>query len=100
MAAGERVIRTPEQLGSLLRGTRRQRNLSQQELGVQASGTSQARVSQLELQPGRYTVDRLLQILAALDLNWWYDPGRPASSPPSGDGQTSAGALPGRMDER
>lgn len=45
MAAGERVIRTPEQLGSLLRGTRRQRNLSQQELGVKASGTSQARVS-------------------------------------------------------
>ena len=68
MAAGERVIRTPEQLGSLLRGTRRQRNLSQQELGVKASGTSQARVSQLELQPGRCTVDRLLLILAALDL--------------------------------
>jgi hypothetical protein len=35
---------------------------------VKASGTSQARVSQLELQPGRYTVDRLLLILAALDL--------------------------------
>ena len=45
MAAGERVIRVPEQLGSLLRGARRQRNLSQQELGVKASGTSQARVS-------------------------------------------------------
>lgn len=68
MAAGERVIRVPEQLGSLLRGARRQRNLSQQELGVKASGTSQARVSQLELQPGRFTVDRLLLILAALDL--------------------------------
>ena len=68
MAAGERVIRAPEQLGSLLRGARRQRNLSQQELGVKASGTSQARVSQLELQPGRHTVDRLLLILAALDL--------------------------------
>ena len=68
MAAGERVIRAPEQLGSLLRGARRQRNLSQQELGVKASGTSQARGSQLELQPGRFTVDRLLLILAALDL--------------------------------
>ena len=68
MAAGERVIRPSEQLGSLLRGARRQRNLSQQELGVKASGTSQARMSQLELQPGRYTVDRLLLILAALDL--------------------------------
>ena len=55
-------------MGSLLRGARRQRNLSQQELGVKASGTSQARDSQLELQPGRFTVDRLLLILAALDL--------------------------------
>ena len=68
MAAGEQVIRTPEQLGPLLRGARQKRNLSQQELGVKASGTSQARVSQLELQPGRFTVDRLLLILAALDL--------------------------------
>ena len=68
MDTGERVIRAPEQLGSLLRGARRQRNLSQQELGVKASGTSQARGSPLELQPGRFTVDRLLLILAALDL--------------------------------
>ena len=35
---------------------------------MKASGTSQARDSQLELQPGRFTVDRLLLILAALDL--------------------------------
>ena len=34
MAAGERVIRVPAQLGSLLRGARRQRNLSQQELAA------------------------------------------------------------------
>ncbi|NBQ20115.1 MAG: transcriptional regulator, partial [Synechococcaceae bacterium WB5_2A_257] len=31
-------------------------------------GTSQNRLSELELQPGRFTVERLLLILAALDL--------------------------------
>lgn len=68
MAAGEQVIRAPSQLGMLLRAARRQKGLSQQELALKAGGTSQARLSQLELQPGRFTVERLLLILAALDL--------------------------------
>ncbi|MCX5956215.1 MAG: helix-turn-helix domain-containing protein [Cyanobacteria bacterium] len=68
MAAGEQVIRAPAQLGVLLKGVRRQRGLSQQELALKAGGTSQARLSQLELQPGRLTVERLLLILAVLDL--------------------------------
>ena len=68
MAAGEQVIRVPAQLGMLLRGVRQQQGLSQQELALKAGGTSQARFSQLELQPGRFTVERLLLILAALDL--------------------------------
>ncbi|MCP9925938.1 XRE family transcriptional regulator [Synechococcus lacustris C3-12m-Tous] len=68
MAAGEQVIRVPAQLGVLLRGVRQQQGLSQQELALKAGGTSQARFSQLELQPGRFTVERLLLILAALDL--------------------------------
>ncbi|MFS6818106.1 helix-turn-helix domain-containing protein [Synechococcus sp. UW140] len=68
MAAGEQVIRAPAQLGVLLRGVRQQQGLSQQELALKAGGTSQARFSQLELQPGRFTVERLLLILAALDL--------------------------------
>jgi len=68
MAAGEQVIRAPAQLGVLLKGVRRQQGLSQQELALKAGGTSQARLSQLELQPGRLTLERLLLILAALDL--------------------------------
>ena len=68
MAASEQVIRAPAQLGVLLRGVRQQQGLSQQELALKAGGTSQARFSQLELQPGRFTVERLLLILAALDL--------------------------------
>ena len=68
MARGGQVIRAPAQLGMLLRGARRERGMSQQELALKAGGTSQARLSQLELQPGRLTVERLLLILAALDL--------------------------------
>lgn len=68
MAAGEQVIRAPAQLGVALRGVRQQHGLSQQDLALKVGGTSQARLSQLELQPGRLTVERLLLILAALDL--------------------------------
>ena len=68
MVAGEQVIRAPAQLGVALRGVRQQQGLSQQDLALKVGGTSQARLSQLELQPGRLTVERLLLILAALDL--------------------------------
>ena len=68
MALGEQVIQAPSQLGVLLRGARRKRGMSQQELALKAGGTSQNRLSELELQPGRLTVERLLLILAALDL--------------------------------
>jgi HTH-type transcriptional regulator/antitoxin HipB len=68
MSLCEQVIRVPAQLGMLLRAVRRQRGMSQQELALKASGTSQNRLSQLELQPGRLTVERLLLILSALDL--------------------------------
>jgi HTH-type transcriptional regulator/antitoxin HipB len=68
MAGGEEVIRTPAQLGMLLRGARRAQGMNQQELALKAGGMSQARLSQLELQPGRLTVERLLLLLAALNL--------------------------------
>jgi HTH-type transcriptional regulator/antitoxin HipB len=68
MALGEQVIRAPAQLGVLLREARRQREMNQLQLALKAGGISQNRLSQLELQPGRFTVERLLLILAALDL--------------------------------
>ena len=68
MTAVEQVIRAPAQLGGVLKSVRRQQDLSQQQLALKAGGISQARLSQLELQPGRLTLDRLLLILAALDL--------------------------------
>ena len=81
MAAGEQVIRAPSQLGMLLRAARRQKGLSQQELALKAGGTSQARLSQLELQPGRFTVERLLLILAALDLELVVRPRETSTKP-------------------
>ena len=68
MSTGEQVIRAPAQLGVVLRSVRQQQDLSQQQLALKAGGISQARLSQLELQPGRLTLERLLLILAALDL--------------------------------
>ena len=68
MAAEEQLILASAQLGLLLKGVRRQLGISQQQLALKAGGTSQARLSQLELQPGRLTVERLLLILAALNL--------------------------------
>ena len=81
MAAGEQVIRAPAQLGVLLRGVRQQQGLSQQELALKAGGTSQARFSQLELQPGRLTLERLLLITAALDLELVVRPRQSGNEP-------------------
>ena len=81
MAAGEQVIRAPAQLGLLLKGVRRQQGLSQRELALKAGGTSQARLSQLELQPGRLTLERLLLITAALDLELVVRPRQSGNEP-------------------
>jgi HTH-type transcriptional regulator/antitoxin HipB len=68
MAAGEQVIRAPAQLGMLLHGARREQGLNQQQLALKAGGMCQGRLSQLELQPRRLTVERLRLLLAALNL--------------------------------
>jgi len=64
----EQVIQSPAQLAQLLTGLRRLHGLSQAALAQKAGGLSQARLSALELNPGRFTLERLLLILAALDL--------------------------------
>ena len=78
MAAQEQVIHAPSQLAQLLVGLRRQRGLSQKLLAQKAGGLSQARLSALELHPGRFTLERLLLILAALDLELVVRPRRRA----------------------
>jgi HTH-type transcriptional regulator/antitoxin HipB len=81
MAAREQVIRAPAQLGMLLRGARREQGMNKQELALKAGGINQARLSQLELQPGRLTVERLLLLLAALNLEVVVRPRQPTTEP-------------------
>ena len=81
MAAQEQVIHAPSQLAQLLVGLRRQRGLSQKLLAQKAGGISQARLSALELHPGRFTLERLLLILAALDLELVVRPRRHSTEP-------------------
>ena len=78
MTAQEQVIHAPSQLAQLLVGLRRQRGFSQKLVAQKAGGLSQARLSALELHPGRFTLERLLLILAALDLELVVRPRRSA----------------------
>ncbi|MBK4735117.1 helix-turn-helix domain-containing protein [Noviherbaspirillum pedocola] len=61
------TILTETQLGHLLQGYRKTRRLNQTQL-AQRAGMSQARLSTLELHPGRITVAQLLRMTAALGL--------------------------------
>lgn len=60
-------ISTEKQLGQLLLGLRKSQGLTQAQLAQQA-GISQARLSVLELNPGRITVERLMRLLGVLGL--------------------------------
>jgi HTH-type transcriptional regulator / antitoxin HipB len=63
----EYLIRTPQQLGAVLRGRRREKQLTQAIAGSKV-GLRQNAVSVIEAQPGRSTVMRLFKLLSALDL--------------------------------
>ncbi|QHE84225.1 helix-turn-helix domain-containing protein [Hydrogenophaga sp. BPS33] len=60
-------LRTPQQLGLLLRSARKARQLTQSQLALRL-GVSQSRVSQLELQPKDMTLEQVLSACAALGL--------------------------------
>jgi HTH-type transcriptional regulator / antitoxin HipB len=63
----EYLIRTPQQLGAVLRGRRREKRLTQTATGAKV-GLRQNAVSVIEAQAGRSTVVRLFKLLSALDL--------------------------------
>ncbi|MEO6919957.1 MAG: helix-turn-helix domain-containing protein [Collimonas sp.] len=63
----KQIISTENQLGHLIQGLRKSQQLTQAQL-AQKAGISQARLSVLELNPGRITIERLLRIMGALDL--------------------------------
>ena len=81
VAPREQIIRVPAQLAQLLISLRRQQGLSQAALAQMAGGISQARLSALELNPGRFTFERLLLILAAVDLELVVRPRRRSTEP-------------------
>lgn len=60
-------IKTPQQLGAVLRGFRRDRQLTQANAGARA-GLAQNAVSEIEGNPGRSSVDRVFRLLAALEV--------------------------------
>ncbi|MBX3167705.1 MAG: helix-turn-helix transcriptional regulator [Candidatus Eremiobacteraeota bacterium] len=63
----ESPIVTLHQLGYLLQEIRGQRGLTQRQLGLRA-GFGQSAISALESNPGSAKMERIFQLLAALDL--------------------------------
>jgi HTH-type transcriptional regulator/antitoxin HipB len=60
-------IKTPQQLGAVLEGYRRDRRLTQTAVGAKV-GLAQSVVSLLEKSPQRAGMARVFKLLAALDL--------------------------------
>lgn len=60
-------IRTPEQLSPIFTAFRKRNNLSQAQLASRI-GVSQQTVSQLERNPSKATLERLLRAFAAMDV--------------------------------
>jgi len=60
-------IKTPKQLGSVLQGYRRERGLTQTDVGTKV-GLAQKAVSKIELAPERAGLNMIFKLLAALDL--------------------------------
>lgn len=60
-------VKTPQQLGTVLQGYRRERGLTQKDVGAKV-GLAQKAVSKMELAPGRTGLTLIFKLLAALDL--------------------------------
>lgn len=63
------LARTPQQIGTLVRRTRKKAGLSQKELG-DAAGLRQETISLIETGNPATRIDTLLSVLAALDLEF------------------------------
>lgn len=60
-------VRTPHQLGQVVRGQRKLKRLTQKAVGISV-GLLPKTISALESSPERVTVDSLFKLLSALDL--------------------------------
>lgn len=61
-------VAVPDQLSSMLKSLRKQRGLTQAQLGVQL-GMSQRSVAQLEARPEKASFERVLGALSALGID-------------------------------
>lgn len=68
MADSKALIATADQVGHILTSRRKALKLSQSEMATRL-GLSQNRYSELEQHPGKLTLDRLLILAAALNLD-------------------------------
>lgn len=76
----EFTVKTPQQLGAILAGYRKERNLTQAELGAKL-GVAQTVVSLLEKDPQRASLARVFKLLSALELDLVVRPRGAASKP-------------------
>ncbi|MEO5960556.1 MAG: helix-turn-helix domain-containing protein, partial [Opitutaceae bacterium] len=60
-------IKTPQQLGAVLKGFRRERKLTQSAAGASV-GLPQNAISEMETNPGPASLARIFKLIAALDL--------------------------------
>jgi HTH-type transcriptional regulator/antitoxin HipB len=60
-------IKSPNQLGSVLQGYRKERALTQKDVGAKV-GLAQKAISKIELAPGQTGLGLIFKVLAALDL--------------------------------
>ncbi len=75
------LITAANQAGEILRARRKARGISQQALAAKL-GTSQSRLSSLEEDPARLTLDRLLALANLLDLELVLQDKSNARNPP------------------
>ncbi|MGY3608824.1 MULTISPECIES: helix-turn-helix domain-containing protein [unclassified Bradyrhizobium] len=73
--------RTPNQIGNLIRRTRKKRGLSQSQVGARA-GLRQETISLIETGHPAAKLDTILAVLAALDLEFRISPA-PKAQPPT-----------------
>jgi HTH-type transcriptional regulator/antitoxin HipB len=63
----EHIVRTSDQLGTVLRNLRKSRRLSQREIGEKV-GLKQTTISNIEQNAARTSVASLYKVLSALDV--------------------------------
>ena len=82
-------IRTPEQLGQVLKGFRGERHLTQAQLGLR-TGLAQNAISELEREAAKASLRRLFRVLSALGVELvMRDTQSPPPAPPKGRSRPS-----------